>query len=126
MANMSVDNLQQIIQSGDTGRFFESSAASDMRVQQEMRNQGMDAPSSTSDAGSNATSFADILHNSVEKVNTMQTQADQAVANLVAGRTKNIHETMLAIERADSSLKLMMQVRNKILDAYKEIMRMQV
>jgi flagellar hook-basal body complex protein FliE len=56
----------------------------------------------------------------------MQGQADEAISNLVAGRTKNIHETMLAIERADSSLKLMMQVRNKILDAYKEIMRMQV
>jgi flagellar hook-basal body complex protein FliE len=49
-----------------------------------------------------------------------------AIKELVAGRTKNIHETMLAIERADTSLKLMMQVRNKVLDAYREIMRMQV
>ena len=131
MANMSVDNLQQIVQSGNTERLFESPAVSDMRVQQEMRNNGMDASSAVgaaggSDAASNANTFADILHNSVEKVNTMQTQADQAIANLVAGRTKNIHETMLTIERADESLKLMMQVRNKILDAYKEIMRMQV
>jgi flagellar hook-basal body complex protein FliE len=44
----------------------------------------------------------------------------------VAGRNKNIHETMLVLERADSSLKMAMQVRNKILDAYREIMRMQV
>ena len=55
-----------------------------------------------------------------------QAQADQAIRELVAGRNKNIHETMLAIERADSSLKLMMQVRNKVLDAYREVMRMQV
>lgn len=70
--------------------------------------------------------FADILKNSFEQVNEHQQQADQAIRELVAGRSKNIHETMLAVERADSSLKLMMQVRNKVLDAYREIMRMQV
>jgi flagellar hook-basal body complex protein FliE len=72
------------------------------------------------------TSFSDILRDSVSKVNEMQTQADTAIKELVAGRSKNIHETMLAIERADSALKLAMSVRNKILDAYKEVMRMQV
>ena len=71
-------------------------------------------------------SFGDVLQESVDKVNLYQTQADTSIKELVAGRNKNIHETMLSIERADSSLKLMMQVRNKILDAYKEIMRMQV
>ena len=71
-------------------------------------------------------SFGDILKDSVEKANLDQHQADTAIKELVAGRSKNIHETMLSIEKADSSLKLMMQVRNKILDAYKEIMRMQV
>jgi flagellar hook-basal body complex protein FliE len=59
-------------------------------------------------------------------VNQDQVQADRAIKELVAGRGKNIHETMLAVERADTSLKLMMQVRNKVLDAYREIMRMQV
>jgi flagellar hook-basal body complex protein FliE len=44
----------------------------------------------------------------------------------VAGRTKNIHETMLQLQKADLSLKTMMQVRNKVLEAYKEIMKMQV
>ena len=71
-------------------------------------------------------SFGDILKDSVEKANLDQRQADTAIKELIAGRSKNIHETMLSIERADSSLKLMMQVRNKILDAYKEIMRMQI
>jgi|SRR6185437_11342778 len=122
--DMTVGGVQQVIQSGDTGRLFESPAVSDMHVQQEMRQQGMAAP--ISDASSNATTFADVLKSSVEQVNTMQVDANTAIDNLIAGRTKNIHETMLAIERADTSLKLMMQVRNKILDAYKEIMRMQV
>lgn len=70
--------------------------------------------------------FSDIMKQSVEKVNEFQSQADTAIKELVAGRNKNIHETLLAVERADISLKLMMQVRNKIVDAYKEIMRMQV
>lgn len=72
------------------------------------------------------TSFGDMLRDSIEKTNLFQVQADTAVKELVAGRSKNIHETMLSIERADTSLKLLMQVRNKILDAYREIMRMQV
>lgn len=71
-------------------------------------------------------SFGEILKDSVEQVNEHQVQADHAIKELVSGRTKNIHETMLAVERADASLKLMMQVRNKILEAYREVMRMQV
>lgn len=70
--------------------------------------------------------FMDVLKDSMDQVNVNQHQADEAIKELVAGRSKNIHETMLTIERADTSLKLMMQVRNKILDAYKEIMRMPV
>jgi GR25 family glycosyltransferase involved in LPS biosynthesis len=59
-------------------------------------------------------------------VDGMELTATDEIKELFAGRSKTIHETMLAIERADSSLKLMMQVRNKVLDAYREIMRMQV
>ena len=70
--------------------------------------------------------FSEILSKSFESVNDQQHQADQAIRELVSGRSKNIHETLLTVERADASLKLAMQVRNKILDAYREIMRMQV
>ena len=56
----------------------------------------------------------------------LQLNADSAMKEFVSGRTKNIHETMLAIEQADVSLKMMMQVRNKIIEAYREIMKMQV
>jgi flagellar hook-basal body complex protein FliE len=98
--------------------------ASEARVAREMTTQGLSAPAG--DAKQAATTFSDILRKSVEEVNLHQHQADHAIKELVAGRTKNIHETMLAVERADTSLKLMMQVRNKVLDAYREIMRMQV
>lgn len=70
--------------------------------------------------------FTEVLKDSLEKVNSYQVEADQSIKNLIAGRTKNVHETLLAIERAEQSFKLMMQVRNKVLDAYREVMRMQV
>jgi flagellar hook-basal body complex protein FliE len=70
--------------------------------------------------------FFEALQKSMEDVNTSQIQADNSIKDLVAGKSKNIHETMLAIQKADLSLKTMMQVRNKILEAYKEIIRMQV
>src|SRR6185437_14623499 len=103
---------------------FNNGAASEFRVAREMEAQGMQP--TTESAGEAGRPFMDMLKDSVNKVNEMQTDADTAINNLVAGRTKNIHETMLAIERADTSLKLMMQVRNKILEAYREVMRMQV
>ncbi len=91
------------------------------KVVREMAMSGLEMPSPQD----GSKSFSEIMRDSVDKVNLYQSQADTAIKELVSGRSKNIHETMLAIERADSSLKLMMQVRNKVLDAYREIMRMQ-
>lgn len=126
MANLTIESIGQIIQSGDTEKLFTSGVASpsSARIEQIGREQGMSSESLG--AASGGQTFTQILGNSMEKVNVMQGQADHAVKELIAGRSKNIHETLLAVERADSSLKLMMQVRNKILDAYREIMRMQV
>ena len=62
----------------------------------------------------------------ISQVNQYQVDADVAIKEMLAGRNKNVHETMLALERADVSLKLMTQVRNKVIEAYREIMRMQV
>lgn len=70
--------------------------------------------------------FTSLLQKTINTVNKHQVDADHAIKELVSGRTKNIHETMLAVERAELSLKLMTQVRNKIMEAYREVMRMQV
>lgn len=70
--------------------------------------------------------FTELLSESLDKANEIQLQADRAAKELAAGRNKNIHETMLLMEKADMSLRLVMQVRNKIIEAYREIMRMQV
>jgi flagellar hook-basal body complex protein FliE len=85
---------------------------------------GISAPNAA--AESKGSTFLDALQNSMDEVNQNQLQADQSVKDLIAGRTKNLHETMLQLQKADLSLKTMMQVRNKILEAYKEIMKMQV
>ena len=99
--------------------------ASELRVAREMRANGMEVPPEAPGAGGGRT-FSQMLENSLGQVNDYQHEADRAIKELVAGRTKNVHETMLTIERADTSLKMAMQVRNKILEAYREIMRMQV
>ncbi len=75
---------------------------------------------------SDARSFSQWMSSALNQTNSDQLHADRAIQELVAGKTKNVHEAMLAIEKADLSFKLMMQVRNKLLDAYREIMRMQV
>lgn len=121
MSSLSIENLGQAVQMGDPSRMLGSSQA---RVTTEMAKEGLSAGEGDVAAGNRT--FGDVLKNSMEKVNEYQSQADTAIKELVAGRSKNIHETMLAVERADASLKLMMQVRNKVLDAYREIMRMQV
>lgn len=71
-------------------------------------------------------SFAHTLRKALTDVNRVQMQADQAIQELAAGNRKDIHQTMIALEKAEISFQLMMQVRNKIMAAYEEIMRMQV
>ncbi|MCB0390668.1 MAG: flagellar hook-basal body complex protein FliE [Bdellovibrionales bacterium] len=71
-------------------------------------------------------SFADTLKKAVEEVNTLQKVADTKMQQLATGESKNIPDVMIAAEKADIALKLMVKVRNKIIDAYQEIMKMQV
>jgi flagellar hook-basal body complex protein FliE len=65
------------------------------------------------------TSFGDVLKDSIK-------EADQEVQKLVTMESGDIHNTMMAIEKADLSFQMMMQIRNKIISAYEEIMRIQV
>lgn len=76
--------------------------------------------------GSKTESFGDFLATSISKVNNLQQHADVAMQKLASGESRNLHETLLAVERADIAFKQMNQVRMKVIDAYKEIMKMQV
>ena len=70
--------------------------------------------------------FGEMLKTSINEVNQAQVSADRAAEQIAAGETKNLHGAMIKLEEADISLRLMVQVRNKAVEAYQEIMRMQV
>lgn len=71
-------------------------------------------------------SFSEVLKDSLEKVNSLQNEADRAIVGLAKGDGANIHDAMIAVEKANLSFNMMVQVRNKLLAAYEEIMRTQV
>ena len=70
-------------------------------------------------------SFAKRVKAAVEDVNLKQYQADTAIEQVINGEL-GIHEGMMALGKADTSLRLLTQVRGKVIEAYKEIIRMQV
>jgi flagellar hook-basal body complex protein FliE len=69
--------------------------------------------------------FKKILNKSVRETNDLFAQADQATQAMAFGQ-KDVHQAMIALEQANLAFQLMIQVRNKIISAYEEIMRMQV
>ncbi len=70
-------------------------------------------------------SFNEMLKQTISEVNDLQKEAEASTASLLKGDA-SIHDTMLSLEKADLSFRFMMKVRTKILDAYQEVMRMQV
>ena len=72
------------------------------------------------------TSFANVLDKTFSEVNDLMQAADKATQNMAIGRSENLHEAMIATEKAETALKFLVQVRNKAIEAYHEIMRMQV
>lgn len=71
-------------------------------------------------------SFSDILNKTLGELNTVQQKADKAVADLATGEVKDLHQAAIAIGKAETSMKLMLEVRNKAISAYKEIARTQL
>ncbi len=70
--------------------------------------------------------FLQQLKGAIAQANDVQLQASHAVDELMTGKTQNIHQAMVALQQADISFQLMMQVRNKLVGAYEEIQRMQI
>ena len=69
--------------------------------------------------------FMDSLRDAMDKVDDLQGAADTKVSALLEGNGIDVHSAMIAVEKADLSFQLMMQVRNKIVQAYQEVSRMQ-
>lgn len=70
--------------------------------------------------------FSQFLSEALNDVNTLQQSADKASVDLAAGKLQDVSQAVIAAEKASIALQLTMQVRNKVVDAYQEVMRMQV
>jgi flagellar hook-basal body complex protein FliE len=79
-----------------------------------------------SEPSKDGASFLDHLQNSIGEVNKMQIDADKMSVDVATGKSGNLHEAMLAMSQAQLGFNFLVQVRNKALDAYNEVMRMQV
>jgi flagellar hook-basal body complex protein FliE len=84
------------------------------------------APQPAAETQSEGKPFSSLLKDAIADINKLQVNADETIAKVELGSTTSIHEAVVALEKADISFRAMMQVRNKIMDAYQEIMRIQV
>ncbi len=73
-----------------------------------------------------AESFQDVLFAKIDQVNTLQREADAAVAELAAGRAKNVAEVMAAVQKAEIAFQTLLAIRNKLMEAYDEISQMRI
>ncbi len=70
--------------------------------------------------------FGDLLKQAMQEVNQVSAQAEDEARNLMTGESADMHTAMLAVQKADLSFQMMMAVRSKLVDAYREVMRMQM
>lgn len=78
-------------------------------------------------AATGGADFAQVLQGSIDKVNQAQTQAHAMAEKLAAGdNSQNLHEVMIALQTASVSFQEMVQVRNRLVSAYQDVMNMQV
>lgn len=70
--------------------------------------------------------FSKVMKGYLDDVNDLQVKSDDSINDLIIGKTDNVHEVMIAAEEARLALELTVQVRNKVIEAYQEIIRMQI
>ena len=70
--------------------------------------------------------FGAILKDAISTVNDLQTKSDGEIQKIMTGESQDLHSTVIAMQKADLSFQMMMQVRNKLMQAYQEIIRMQI
>jgi len=82
--------------------------------------------STSSTLSDSSLSFTDIMNNAMKEVESLSNASETQANSLLTGETKDIHSVVIAAEKADIALQMTLQVRNKVLDAYQEMMRMQI
>jgi len=83
-------------------------------------------PIGRTESTADAPAFREMLLKSIEQVNTMQQEADKAVEALVLGKDVSPAEVLTAVQKADIAFRLMMQIRNKLMQAYQEIQNIRI
>jgi flagellar hook-basal body complex protein FliE len=86
---------------------------------------GLGAASSTAVGADAATPFAGMFQSMVEQTSALDAKASQAVTGMLSGQGVDIHDAMIATEKADMAFELALQVRNKAVGAYQQMMGMQ-
>ncbi len=99
-----------------------------MKISAAMRAVQAQRPNSNRPAPSKAVSqdFTGMLHDGLNKVNNELAGADNQITDMVESEGANLHETIIAMERADLALKLSVKVGDKLVQAYREISKMQI
>ncbi|CUU39844.1 Flagellar hook-basal body complex protein FliE [Helicobacter typhlonius] len=87
---------------------------------------GVDSKSVQGKDKQNGLDFISALKNSIQDVNAEQQTSEKALADIASGQVKDLHQAAIAINRAENSMKVMLEVRNKAINAYKEILRTQI
>lgn len=85
-----------------------------------------DAPLALSTSAPTGAGFESMLGNFVGEVTQKQAAATDAVTGLLSGKNVSLHQAMISMEEANISFQMMVEVRNKLLDSYQELMRMQI
>ena len=74
----------------------------------------------------NQPAFKDTLAGFMKDVNSMQIKADESIEKMVAGEITDVHQVMNSVQEANVAFNMMMEIRNKVMDAYQEVMRMRL
>ena len=82
--------------------------------------------STTASTSGGPSPFQNVLSSAIQEVESAKTNADQSVASFLSGDGQDLHSTILATQRADLEFQMFLQVRNKVVSAYQEIMKMQM
>ena len=72
----------------------------------------------------NSTGFKEVIKTAIDNVDSMEKDGDKSILSLIQGK-EDVHTTMIALQKADISMRMLLSVRNKVIEAYKDIMHMQ-
>lgn len=124
MAISDITSFQKVLDSGNA-RGWTREVNNDFGSKFSIETPGVVGAPGIQESGTTKT-FGEFLQDSISQVNSLQVEANTAMEKLASGESQNLHETLLAVEKADIAFRTMNQVRTKVIDAYREIMRMQI